>query len=516
MLRSRWEAVADARDEQRPPRRYYQITGAGAASASRRHRALSRTRRHAGAGPHRRPHDRPDPTGATCPAERSCGSALALPRSHRDEWLAEWLAGRVDVATRPRRDARRASRSVFACAASARSPTPCRSATGSSDGDDVDRTRILSDAALRRTLASTQAGIHRRRRRDARALHRREDRGLQRRQLGAVERTPLPATRPTRRRLVEQPAGEQRAQSGLRRRLLRLAGSGATRSRSSPAFSRRGTRSTPRPDGAERIDVGVVSANFLRMLARRPTIGRGFVEGEDRRGAAGTVILSHAFWSRALPRRSVGHRQIDHARRTAVHRDRRDGRSDFSFPESQGRRVAAALRARHVPRPPRSAHALGRRPIARRRLDRCRAARSDADRRAAQQEHPKEDGGLGITVLPLRRRSARRRASSHPRALRRRVRGAAHRLRQRDESHVRRAWSRRQELAVRSAMGAQPGAIVQQLLVESAVIALASAVLGSRNRRRRDARAVESHSVVDRANRPRRDRRRRCSPSRWS
>jgi|ERR1051325_11022810 DNA-binding PadR family transcriptional regulator len=29
MLRSRWEAVGNARDEQRPPRRYYQVTGAG-------------------------------------------------------------------------------------------------------------------------------------------------------------------------------------------------------------------------------------------------------------------------------------------------------------------------------------------------------------------------------------------------------------------------------------------------------------------------------------------------------
>ena len=29
MLRARWEAAADARDAQRPPRRYYQITGAG-------------------------------------------------------------------------------------------------------------------------------------------------------------------------------------------------------------------------------------------------------------------------------------------------------------------------------------------------------------------------------------------------------------------------------------------------------------------------------------------------------
>jgi len=29
MVRSRWEAVTNARDEQRPPRRYYQVTGAG-------------------------------------------------------------------------------------------------------------------------------------------------------------------------------------------------------------------------------------------------------------------------------------------------------------------------------------------------------------------------------------------------------------------------------------------------------------------------------------------------------
>ena len=29
LVRSRWEAVTNARDEQRPPRRYYQITGAG-------------------------------------------------------------------------------------------------------------------------------------------------------------------------------------------------------------------------------------------------------------------------------------------------------------------------------------------------------------------------------------------------------------------------------------------------------------------------------------------------------
>jgi DNA-binding PadR family transcriptional regulator len=30
LVRARWEAVQRARDEQRPPRRYYELTGAGA------------------------------------------------------------------------------------------------------------------------------------------------------------------------------------------------------------------------------------------------------------------------------------------------------------------------------------------------------------------------------------------------------------------------------------------------------------------------------------------------------
>jgi DNA-binding PadR family transcriptional regulator len=32
MVRSRWEAASTARDEQRPPRRYYTITGAGSSA----------------------------------------------------------------------------------------------------------------------------------------------------------------------------------------------------------------------------------------------------------------------------------------------------------------------------------------------------------------------------------------------------------------------------------------------------------------------------------------------------
>src|SRR5262245_29525846 len=46
MLRAKWEAVADARDAQRPPRRYYQMTGAGMkalADATERFPGLAQT-----------------------------------------------------------------------------------------------------------------------------------------------------------------------------------------------------------------------------------------------------------------------------------------------------------------------------------------------------------------------------------------------------------------------------------------------------------------------------------------
>jgi len=52
MLRSKWEAVTSARDEQRPPRRYYQITGAGSSAlrdASERFPGLGGTIGQAGA-----------------------------------------------------------------------------------------------------------------------------------------------------------------------------------------------------------------------------------------------------------------------------------------------------------------------------------------------------------------------------------------------------------------------------------------------------------------------------------
>ena len=55
LLRSRWEAIRSAREEQRPPRRYYELTGAGAealAAALERYPGLGRVLARPGAASH--------------------------------------------------------------------------------------------------------------------------------------------------------------------------------------------------------------------------------------------------------------------------------------------------------------------------------------------------------------------------------------------------------------------------------------------------------------------------------
>ncbi len=46
----------------------------------------------------------------------------------------------------------------------------------------------------------------------------------------------------------------------------------------------------------EQIDVEQVSANFFSVLGVEPTLGRGFVDGEDQPGNANVAVLSYALW----------------------------------------------------------------------------------------------------------------------------------------------------------------------------------------------------------------------------
>jgi putative ABC transport system permease protein len=48
----------------------------------------------------------------------------------------------------------------------------------------------------------------------------------------------------------------------------------------------------------DRVDTGVVSANFFEMLGIRPLHGRTFVPGDDELGADAVLVLSHGYWKR--------------------------------------------------------------------------------------------------------------------------------------------------------------------------------------------------------------------------
>jgi predicted permease len=50
----------------------------------------------------------------------------------------------------------------------------------------------------------------------------------------------------------------------------------------------------------ERVQTGVVSANFFDLLGVQPILGRTFLPGEDRHGAEAVLVLSHNYWMRAF------------------------------------------------------------------------------------------------------------------------------------------------------------------------------------------------------------------------
>jgi len=58
-----------------------------------------------------------------------------------------------------------------------------------------------------------------------------------------------------------------------------------------------GTVNLSGTEGPERFDGGFVSANLFEVLRMRPVLGTAFREGDDRAGAALTVVLGHALWT---------------------------------------------------------------------------------------------------------------------------------------------------------------------------------------------------------------------------
>jgi putative ABC transport system permease protein len=50
----------------------------------------------------------------------------------------------------------------------------------------------------------------------------------------------------------------------------------------------------------ERVQTGVVSDNFFDLLGVKPLLGRTFLPGEDKQGAAPVLLLSHNFWKQSF------------------------------------------------------------------------------------------------------------------------------------------------------------------------------------------------------------------------
>jgi predicted permease len=230
-------------------------------------------------------------------------------------------------------------------------------------------------------------------------------------------------------------------------------------------------------DVAERIDVGVVSANFLNVLGTPPMMGRGFATGDDEKGAAKTVVLTHGFWTRAF---NADSRVIGKSLTL-------DGESysiigvmpaEFTFPQAKVDLLAPLpLLGNFLDR--REVHLLaiiGRlKPNVA--LD---AARKDLAAIAVdlENEHQQENAGFTVTALPL--------AEDLLGDVRTPILvlfGAVCVVLLIGCVNVgnlmlARTVGRRQEIAVRSAMGADAAAIARQILTESGLIAAIAGVLG--------------------------------------
>jgi len=50
----------------------------------------------------------------------------------------------------------------------------------------------------------------------------------------------------------------------------------------------------------ERVQTGVVSDNFFDTLGVKPLLGRAFLPGEDKQGAAPVLVLSYSFWQKSF------------------------------------------------------------------------------------------------------------------------------------------------------------------------------------------------------------------------
>jgi predicted permease len=227
----------------------------------------------------------------------------------------------------------------------------------------------------------------------------------------------------------------------------------------------------------QRLDGAAVTADLFPVLGVAPALGGAFDEGDDREGAAGKLVLSHALWQTQFGAdpEVVGRKAVldDEAytvvgvmpagfqfpsRETRFWRPLRIGRDDAEARDNWFLKVVGRLRPGRT-------------------LEEARAEMKAIGARL-EREYPQTNARNGVTVVSLRDE-----VPGRARLLLVALVGAALCLlliacTNLASLLLARAMARRRELAVRSALGAGRERLLRQLLTEGLVLAALGGVVG--------------------------------------